>query len=42
MKTKIIPTFICGMGLLLSSGAGAQEIIALSGNGTLSWTNYGW
>src|ERR1035441_9064743 len=39
MKTKIIPTFICGMGLLLSSVAGAQEIIALSGNGTLSWTN---
>ena len=31
-----------GLGLLLSGGAAAQEITALSGNATLSWTNYGW
>jgi len=28
-----------GVGLLLSGVAAAQEITALSGNGTLSWTN---
>ena len=28
-----------GMGLLLGGGAAAQDITALSGNGTLSWTN---
>ena len=39
MKLKIIQIIICGMGLLLGSGAGAQEIVAFSGNGTLSWTN---
>jgi hypothetical protein len=31
-----------GLGLLLSGGAAAQKITALSGNATLSWTNYGW
>jgi hypothetical protein len=30
------------MGILLSGAADAQEITALSGNATLSWTNYGW
>jgi hypothetical protein len=28
-----------GVGLLLSCGGAAQDIPALSGNGTLSWTN---
>ena len=27
------------LGILLNSGAAAQEITTLSGNGTLSWTN---
>ena len=39
MKLKIIQIIIWGMGLLVGSGAGAQNITAFSGNGTLSWTN---
>jgi hypothetical protein len=42
-RLRFAPVLILwGVGLLLSGGAAAQEITALSGNGTLSWTNYGW
>ncbi|MEI7437748.1 MAG: hypothetical protein WCL16_13165, partial [bacterium] len=39
MKLKLIQAIICGTGLLLGSSTRAQDIIALSGNGVLSWTN---
>ena len=42
-RLRFAPVLILwSIGLLLSGGAAAQEITALSGNGTLSWTNYGW